>query len=299
MTLRFPPGGSRAADVTQLLAATPYRLVREIGRGMAGLVYEVEHEFLGRRLALKVLHPSNRESTTATRMRVEAQVLGRIQHPNVVEVIDFWVAADGRPCIVMELLEGRTLADRLDEMPQLPVLDVIELAAQTLSALMMAHSLGVVHRDLKPENLFFHVPVSGASTVVKVLDFGLVRLLPNAALGTGALPAMRTKTGSLVGSPYYMSPEARAGERVDARADLYSLGVIIYVALTGTGPFDETAGPPPAPSTLRADGASPALDALVLRAIAPRIEDRFRSADEFLEGLAPLRTPARRGARSP
>ncbi|HET9932927.1 MAG TPA: serine/threonine-protein kinase [Polyangiaceae bacterium] len=294
MTLPFPPGGSRAADVTQLLAATPYRLVRELGRGVAGRVYEIEHEFLGRRLALKVLHSNNRESTNATRMRVEAQVLGRIQHPNVVEVVDFWVAADGRPCIVMELLEGSTLAARLDEMPQLLAADVVELAAQTLSALVTAHSLGVVHRDLKPENLFLHVPVSGASTVVKVLDFGLVRVLPHAALGTGALPALRTKTGSLVGSPQYMSPEARAGERVDARADLYSLGVILYVGLTGSGPFDETVGPPAAPSKLRVDGEPSALDALVLRAIAPRIEDRFQSADEFLEALAPLRAPAPR-----
>lgn len=294
MMLRFPPGGPRAADVTQLLASTPYRFVRELGHGAAGRVYEIEHEFLGRRLALKVLHSNDRGTMNASRMHLEAQVLGRIQHPNVVEVIDFWMAADGRPCIVMELLEGQTLRARFEQAPQLPIAEVVELGAQTLSALVTAHSLGVVHRDLKPENLFLHIPVGGAAGVVKVLDFGLVRLLSTAALGTGAQPAMRTKTGSLVGSPQYMSPEARTGDRVDARADLYSLGVILYVALTGSGPFDETTGPPDAPSTLRSDGESPALDAVVLKAISHRIEDRFRSAEEFLERLTPLRAPKRR-----
>jgi serine/threonine-protein kinase len=293
MMLRAHHGDSRADDVTQLLAQTPYRFIRELGAGAAGRVYEIEHEFLGRRLALKVLHSSARESSSAARMHVEAQVLGRIRHPNVVEVIDFWIAADERPCIVLELLEGRTLAARLDDAPQLPMAEVIELGAQTLSALVMAHALGIVHRDLKPENLFFHLPAVAASAVVKVLDFGLVRVLPTATLGTGALPAMRTKTGSLVGSPQYMSPEARAGQRVDARADLYSLGVILYVARAGTGPFDESDGPPGAPSTLRTDGGSPALDSLILQAIAPRLEDRFRSAEEFLEQLAPLRSTKR------
>ncbi|MFZ5896853.1 MAG: serine/threonine-protein kinase [Myxococcota bacterium] len=290
MMLRVHPGGSRADDVTQLLAPTPYRFIRELGRGAAGCVYEIEHEFLGRRLALKVLHSNGRESASAARMQVEAQVLGRIRHPNVVEVIDFWIAADGRPCIVMELLQGHTLAARLDEAPQLPVAEVIELGVQTLSALTMAHSLGVVHRDLKPENLFLHVPIGGASTVVKVLDFGLVRVLARTALNTGALTPMRTATGALIGSPRYMSPEALAGDRVDPRADLYSLGVILYFALAGTGPYDETdAWPPRAPSTLRADGGLPALDTLLLRAIAPGIHDRFSSAEEFLERLAPMR----------
>ncbi len=294
MMLRVHPGGARADEITQLLAPTPYRLVRELGRGAAGCVFEVEHEFLGRRLALKVLHSHGRESASAARMQVEAQVLGRIRHPNVVEVIDFWVAADGRPCIVMELLEGRTLAARLDETQQLPIAEVTEVATQTLSALKMAHALGIVHRDLKPENLFLHAPVSAASTVVKVLDFGLVRVVAKTALGTDAVPPMRTATGALVGSPRYMSPEALAGERVDARADLYSLGVILYVALTGSGPFDETDVAPPLPSTLRADGGSPALDELVLRAIAPSIHDRFRSAEEFLERILPLRAPQSR-----
>lgn len=282
-------GSTAGEDVSQILAATPYRLVRALGRGAAGRVYQIEHEFLGRRLALKVLHSSARESASAARMQVEAQVLGRIRHPNVVEVIDFWVSADGRPCIVMELLEGATLAARLDETPQLTVPEIFELGAQVLSALTMAHSLGIVHRDLKPENLFLHVSAGDASPVVKVLDFGLVRVLPTTVLGTGALPPLRTKTGALVGSPRYMSPEALAGQRVDHRADLYSLGVILYVALSGVGPFDESeAWPPARPSTLRPDAVSPALDELVLKAIAPRIQDRFRSAEEFLESLTPL-----------
>jgi eukaryotic-like serine/threonine-protein kinase len=282
-------GGSRADEISRLLEATPYRLVKELGRGAVGCVYEIEHEFLGRRLALKILHSSAGHVSSAERMRVEAQVLGRIRHPGVVEVIDFWVAPDGRPCIVMELLEGRTLAQRLDETPQLPVAEVIALGAQTLSALKMAHSLGIVHRDLKPENLFLHVPPGATSrTLLKILDFGLVRVLPTAVLSTGGLSAMRTKTGSLVGSPRYMSPEALDGQRVDARADLYSLGVILYVALTGAGPFDESEAPPLPPSTLRADGSVTALDAAILRSIAPRIEDRFASAEEFLEQLVPL-----------
>ncbi len=282
----------RAEDVVRLLDGTPYRLVRALGRGAIGEVYEIEHTFLGRRLALKVLHAVAADGVSADRMRVEAQVLGRIRHPGVVDVIDFWTAPNGRPCIVMELLEGRTLAERFEGHAQLAEPDVVDLGVQALSALAAAHALGIVHRDLKPENLFLHAP-EGRKPVLKILDFGLVRVLPTSGPETAPVLAIRTKTGALVGSPRYMSPEALRGERVDARADLYSLGIILYVALTGTGPFDEEAGPPVPPSALRPDGLSPAMDALVLHAIATHMDDRFQSAEEFLGELTRLQVPTR------
>jgi len=290
------PAPSPAADPTEaqarvanLLAGTPYGVIRFLGRGGMGEVWAIKHSFLGRQFALKVLHPHL--APVADRMRVEAETMGRLNNPHVVEVVDFWLSPDGRPCIVMELLNGRTLWDELIERKRLPTLEAIDVTRQVLLALVAAHSLGVVHRDLKPENVFLH-EARGYGRVTKVLDFGIARILPNAPVMAPEPAALRTITGTMLGSPRYMSPEAWNGEKLDARADVYSVGVMLYVMLTGHGPFDAGQAVAALPSQLNPE-LSPALDSLVLEAIREDVATRTPSAQEFLDAIEPwLRRPA-------
>ncbi len=277
-------------SVDEVLAGTPYQALRCLGQGGMGEVFAVVERSIGRQFALKVLHADFAATPQfIDRMRLEAQALGRLQHPNVVEVVDFWTARDGRPCIVMELLEGRTLAKEVLARRRLPAPEAIGWARQTLDALDAAHALGIVHRDLKPENLFLH-EVAGYGRVLKVLDFGLARVLGEIQ---GAPPplAVRTQTGALVGSPRFMSPEQARGERVDHRADLYALGLVLYEMLAGRGPFDEGALEAQPPSTYGGEAVSPALDALVLRAVRVEREQRFQNAAELRRALDEISPP--------
>lgn len=271
-------------EVTPLLVGTPYRALRFLGRGGMGEVWVVEHQTLRRRFALKILR--SRFKRFADRMRVEAETMGRLSHPNVVDVIDFWVADDGRACVVMELLHGRTLWDELAERVRLPVSEALPIARQTLSALAAAHAIGVVHRDIKPENLFLH-QAPGAGRVLKVLDFGMARILPQRPDGGPQPPEVPTATGAIVGSPRFMSPEGGRGERVDARADLFSVGVILYVMLVGQGPYDYDTHPQ-APSHALGQQLRAGLDDLVLRSIREVPAERYQTAEEFLRELTPL-----------
>jgi len=283
-----------ADDLSGLLAQTPYRAVARIGRGSMGEVFEVEHELLGRRFAAKVLHAELAKMPGfVDRMRVEAQSMARLRHPNVVEVTDFCLAQGGRPCLIMERLRGWTLGRELGERGHLPLPECLSIAEQALSALSAAHRLGVVHRDLKPDNLFLH-DAPGASRRLKVLDFGLARVLPQASPLAPLPAAIPTATGRLVGSPRFLSPEALTGKPVDQRADLYAVGLVLFILLTGHGPFDHlTLGEtlshvPQAPSRLRDEPLLKELDAVVLKALEKRPEDRFQTAAEFAEALASL-----------
>ena len=155
MSTDSSPPGQSADAIDALLSSTPYRHRKYLGRGGMGAIHEIEHRALGRRFVLKVLHTRFAgEPQFVDRMRVEAQSMARLHHPNVVEVVDFWIAENGRPCIVMEFLQGRTLADELVRRRNLPVPEVIGVIRQVLSALIAAHALGIVHRDIKPENIF-------------------------------------------------------------------------------------------------------------------------------------------------
>jgi serine/threonine protein kinase len=253
-----------------------------------GEVFLAEHQFLGRRFALKVMHPRlTPEPQVVDRMRVEAQAMGSLSHRNVVEVIDFWTAPDGRPCVVMELLEGRTLHQELAARGSLAVAEAVDLASQALSALGAAHALGIVHRDIKPENLFLHH--AQRRPVLKVLDFGLARVLPEVSRRSPAPLILPTRTGNIVGTPQFMSPEGARGQRVDHRADLYSLGLVLYVMLAGRGPFDGGASEPEAPSQYAEHTVGPELDAVVLHSIREHPDQRHQSAEEFLRSLQPFR----------
>jgi eukaryotic-like serine/threonine-protein kinase len=280
-----------SSGIEDLLATSPYEPLRRLGGGGMGEVYVARARSFGRLFALKVLRPHLGSSAElVSRMRLEAQAMGRLQHPHVVDVTDFWVAGNGRPCIVMELLSGRNLGEELRARRRLPPSEAIELLRQALDALAAAHALGMVHRDLKPENLYLHQLPPGFGRTLKVLDFGVVRLIEG-SLDLAPL-SFRTQTGALVGSPRFMSPEQARGEAVDHRTDIYTLGMVLYVMLAGRGPFDGGSSKA-APPSRHAAGVAPALDSIVLRALRPDRSERYQSAQEFLRDLSALGAAAR------
>jgi serine/threonine-protein kinase len=202
--------------------ANRYRLLGELGRGGMGRVYEAEDQELGGVVALKTLRSSVIESTDQDRLLREVQICRRITHPNVVRVYDIGRFAGGL-FVTMEHLQGRTLDQELRATGPLPLARVRELLAQVLAGLEEAHGLKIVHRDLKPSNVFL------TADRVKLLDFGIARQEgPDAGL---------TMTGEVLGSPKYMSPEQIQGEELDGRSDLYAVGVLTYVMLSGHEPF--------------------------------------------------------------
>ncbi|HTM44617.1 MAG TPA: serine/threonine-protein kinase [Polyangiaceae bacterium] len=213
-------------DEGQRIAGTKYRVVRLLGSGGMGSVYEVEHEELGKRFVLKTLlkELSSRDDLVQ-RLRNEWRALGRLEHPNIVRVSDAGVTEDQLPYFVMERLTGETLASRLATHRQLPLSEALSIGAAVLDALSVAHSIGVVHRDVKPPNIF--ITTQG---VPKLLDFGIAKLLDASAEAI-------TARGVAVGTPRYMSPEQAAGDLVDARADLYAVGLVLYEMISGRGPY--------------------------------------------------------------
>ena len=259
-----------------------------------GQIYAVTHRELEKQFAMKVLHPHHDHSERlAERMRIEAQAMARLAHPNIVKVIDFWVPSDGAPCFVMELLQGRTLGEELFERSRIPSVEVIEWGCQALDALVAAHGIGVVHRDIKPENLFLH-QASHQPRVLKLLDFGVARVLDEVSALTPSLMQKPTQSGTRIGSPRFMSPEGARGQKVDHRADIYSLGLTLYVALTGKEPFEMAKlSELVPPSRAGAENAPHGLDAILLRALEREREARYQTAIEFLKDLNQLRPPRR------
>ncbi|MCS6900237.1 MAG: serine/threonine-protein kinase, partial [Myxococcales bacterium] len=196
-----------------------WTLERLLGVGGMAAVYESVHTKLGRRDAVKILHPSIARSADARqRFEQEALAVNRLQHPGAIEVRDIEVTEDGAPFLVMELLEGESLADRLRSQGPLPAEDVFRYAEQILNVLEAAHAAGIIHRDIKPDNLFLL-----RDGRVKVLDFGVARLRQQNAPGTP------TRTGALIGTVAYMAPEQVSGRSdLDGRADLFSVGATMF-----------------------------------------------------------------------
>ncbi|MBL8940001.1 MAG: serine/threonine protein kinase [Archangium sp.] len=210
------PAVTTAGRVGQIFGA--YQLVRRLGEGGMGEVYVGRHTRLGREVAIKVLRDEYASMPDVVqRFFQEARVVNELGHPNTVEILDF-VEEPGRVYLVMELLEGRTIAELDQQEGPLRVARIAKLLAQACGALEAAHRLGVIHRDIKPENLFVLT-----NETVKVLDFGVARRL------TGA---PQTQAGLVLGTPFYMAPEQAAGRAVDARADVYALGVTLYELLS-------------------------------------------------------------------
>jgi serine/threonine protein kinase len=240
-----------------------------------GELIVAEHVELGREFVVKLLHQRLAfDPQLVDRLRVEAQSLGRLSHPNVVSVVGFGHAADGRPYIAMEYLRGRTLSEELG-IRRFPTAEAVFYARRILSALGAAHAIGIIHRDIKPDNIMLAERPEGI--VLKVLDFGMARVLPGVSTAAPSPLSYPTDTGVVVGTPRFVSPEAARGEEVDARADLYSAGLVLFVMLAGRGPFDHLKGTDrllsaqaeiePEPPSRFADVPIPAeLDAVVLNA---------------------------------
>ncbi len=275
-----------------------YRVVKKLGEGGMGAVYLAEHTLIGRRAAVKVLQPAmSANQDIVQRFFNEARAATAIADPGIVQIFDFGYHTDGSAYIVMEFLEGEALDSRLKRLGRLAPDDALRIVRQVASSLAAAHRAGIVHRDLKPENIFLVPDREVASGErAKILDFGIAKLTGNASLGGDS--KLKTATAAIMGTPMYMSPEqCRGAGHVDARSDQYSLGCVLFHLLTGRMPFDgEGVGEiiahhmmstPPPPSTL-APGLSPALDALVLRLLAKRPEERFATASELADACGAL-----------
>jgi serine/threonine protein kinase len=214
-----------------------YRIVRLLGEGGMGAVYEARQEPLERRVALKTLHADHAKSKEfIARFFNEAKVLSRLEHPSIVQVSDFGHAADGTAYLVMEYLRGQSLGRRIRELSErgerLPIATALQVCVQVADVLGMAHGQGIVHRDLKPENLMLvGDPVAPGGERVKVLDFGIAKLSDDRG-------GVKTATNQMMGTPAYMSPEQCAGAGgVDAQTDVYALGCVLYELLSGRTPF--------------------------------------------------------------
>jgi TolB-like protein len=217
--------GDRIADRLEV--------VRLLGAGGMGGVFEALHLHTGRHVAIKVLHGSLAKNAAACqRFLQEALACGSVRHPNIVDIYDAGTHQD-KPYIVMELLDGESLGDRLTRQHSLAVREALRIVAEAASGLACVHRACIVHRDLKPDNLF--LAKTGGTEQVKVLDFGISKLGDGA---TARVPLHRTRTGMIVGTPYYMSPEQARGERdIDGACDVYALGAVLYHALTGRPPY--------------------------------------------------------------
>ena len=270
-----------------------YRIVRELGSGSMGAVYEGAHVGIKRKVAIKVLLPAVAErKDTVQRFEREAQAAGRIGSEHIVEVVDLGTLADGGFYMVMEFLEGETLGSRIRSRGRLPPRDLVPIIQQLLTGLEGAHTARIIHRDLKPDNVFLVADHAGAKDFVKILDFGVSKFNPL----TDDNPMSMTKTGTVMGTPFYMAPEQAKGSRdVDPRSDLYSVGVILYEAVTGQVPFHagtfnelifkivlET---PPAPETFVPD-LDPAFSRIIRRAMSRESTDRYNTAADFRDALS-------------
>jgi serine/threonine-protein kinase len=280
--------------------ADTYRVVRLMAAGGMGRVYEVEHTRLPRKLVAKLLleaHSLNRE--VLERAEREARAIAAIRSDHVVEIADVIRMEDGRPCIVVDYLEGEDLNARLERQGKLPLGEAVEIARQICAGVAAAHDAGIVHRDLKPANIFLVERPEGE--VVKILDFGVAKLGGGKDL---------TETGALVGTPAYMAPEqAMNAGAVDARADVYATGAVLYHMLTGTPPYggeDSTntlmkllSGEPPRARSI--DASIPEdLEALLERAMARDTSLRVESARELADELVAFTAAgARAGEASP
>jgi eukaryotic-like serine/threonine-protein kinase len=275
-----------------------YRLEALIGRGGMGVVYRAAHTGLRKQVAIKVLHPSLASSPEVrSRFEREALAIGKIDHPNCVGVSDVGTMDDGALYLVMELLEGKSLGDLLDEQGQLPPTRALHILKHILSGLSHVHHAELVHRDIKPENVYL-VAHGEDRDFAKILDFGIAKPMKASDLDDGV---KLTQAGVAFGTPIYMSPEQAIGNPIDGRADLYSAAALGFEMLTGQPPFysDDklevmsmhTTRPTPSMSSRLMKGGTPvpeAIERVIAKGLAKRPGDRYQSADDFVSALNEL-----------
>jgi serine/threonine protein kinase len=290
-------GGKSTPSADALVGQTlgSFRVISLLGEGGMGRVYLAEHVLIGRRAAIKVLAAEIADNEDfVSRFFTEARAVNDIRHPNIVEITDFGTFGK-QPYIVMELLEGETLEDRLAHVHMLDVPSAVRVVAQIAAAVGAGHDHGMVHRDLKPANIFL-CNHPDYPDYVKVLDFGIAKLMAH-----DRNVQHHTEMGALMGTPAYMSPEQCLGDtHLDHRSDIYSLGVVLYEMISGRLPFTaETAGrlimshvqEPPLPPQRINPSISAATNAVILRAMAKKPDERFASMREFRDAIL-LCTPS-------
>ena len=259
-----------------------YEILRELGRGAMGVVYEAFDPTIERTVALKTIRRDQLEGAEAAdviaRFQREAKAAGRLNHPNIVSIYDFG-DDNNTMFIAMEFVHGRELKSYFEKNERFPMAEIVRVMGQLLDALEYSHNFGVVHRDIKPANIIIIQP----NGQVKVADFGIARIESS----------QYTQAGTVLGTPAYMSPEQFMGQTVDRRSDIFSAGVVLYQFLTGERPFSGTATTimhkvlsvdPPSPSMLNVQAPKP-FDAIIAKAMAKRPEDRFQTAREFADAI--------------
>ena len=276
-----------------------YRVIRLLGKGGMGSVYEVEHINLHGRYALKFLNKNQAADADWKRFENEARASNKLEHPNLIKVHDFGILPSGPPYFIMDLVDGETLADLLKRQGRLPVDQTIKLFIQVGFALSYAHSNGIVHRDIKPSNIILSKASSGKTedSVVKLVDFGIAKLTGQDGFNQQTL----TQTGEIFGSPLYMSPEQCLGTGVDHRSDLYSLGCVLFETLTGAPPLVGDSAlstmmkhQTEEPLSLREASLGVAfplrIEQVVRRLLAKDLTERYQSAELFTADLVVLDT---------
>ncbi|HEY0192348.1 MAG TPA: serine/threonine-protein kinase [Kofleriaceae bacterium] len=299
---------SEEPSAAELVGATlmdRYLVTRQVGQGGMGAVYEATDTKIGKRIAVKVLlEKYAKREPLVQRLVQEARLAASCQNEHIIDFNDFGSTADGRTFVVMEYLDGESLAELLGRDHTLPEPRILRIASQAASALVAAHAKGIVHRDIKPENLFLLRRKD--ADFVKVVDFGISKSL-RASDEAEEQPRL-TQTGMVLGTPLYMSPEqARGDDELDARVDIYALGVIMYEATTGRVPFSgnnylsvisQVLNEEPTPPRELRPELSEELEAIILRAMEKDRRERYASASELLADLTALQDdPARSAER--
>jgi serine/threonine protein kinase len=291
-----------SASVVGTVVGGRYYVRRLCGEGGMGRVFEAEHIDIGRRVALKILHPAYSQTPDLVeRLRREARAASKISHPNVVDVFDSGTTPDGAFFFVMEYLEGIELGELIYREGKLDVRRALHIGGQICRALQAAHDARVIHRDLKPENVLI-LTRDGQKDFVKVLDFGIAKSgeidnLDNERDSHGDIRRRLTHPGMTMGTPEYMAPEQAAGRPADPRSDIYAVGGLLYEMLSGKAPFEganfmeilhKKATSMPAPLSTFRDDVPPALESLVMRSMAKEPDQRPRSMDEVARELSAL-----------
>ncbi len=282
-----------AADESLIgrVLADKYRILRVIGKGGMGVVYEAEHMVLGKRVAIKLMLDKYFEDGEAkARFRREAQAASMIGNPHIIDVVDVGTSPDGTEYVVMELLEGKPLSDVIEQGGPMPPWRAVAIMRQVLRAIGVAHSKGIIHRDLKPDNIFL-IGHDAQHDFVKLLDFGISKVL---SADEQIAFTKLTTTGVVMGTPLYMSPEQAMGQTSTAAADIYACGVILYEMLSGRTPFvgntyavlvAQLLTAPPEPLQNLRPGLPQSLVNAVHRALEKEPERRFASAEMFAASL--------------
>jgi serine/threonine protein kinase len=292
-TLVCHDDGTKLVALNPLLGSTldgKFSIDAQLGRGAMGTVYRATQLNLERPVAVKIMRSDILSNPVAIeRFKREALAIARLKHPRIVSIYDYGVSSEVGAYIVMEYLEGKSLYAEVRERKRIPLDQGVRWMRQICQAVAVAHAAGVIHRDLKPHNIFLEATQEGP--FVKVLDFGLAKLQRTTDQGVGSL----TKSGTLVGSPPYMSPEQCEDLPLDAQSDIYSLGCVFYEMLAGRPPFVGSSpidtlvkhmNEDPKPPSEFAPEVPAAVDAVLLKALAKHKKDRYESAVEFGQVLA-------------